>query len=199
MKRVLIPVFFIALSLQAKAQTQDSTDYYYQIPEYPSEYSATTVAARFIDGLGFRYYWASEGLRKQDLGYRTTEDARSTRETIEHIYALSLTLVDAITKEENLGPGDISELSYSELRSKTLNNIRKVSLLLKSAKAGDMEEYKIIFVRGDFRSEYPYWNMINGPIADAMYHTGQLVTLRRASGNPIKSGVNVLEGRYNPG
>lgn len=194
-----MPVFFIALSSQITTQAQDSTDYYYQIPENPNEYTATTVAARFIDGLGFRYYWASEGLRSEDLAYRTTEEARSIRETVEHIYGLSLTFVDAITKEDNLGPGDVSELSYQELRSKTLKNIQRSGQLLKSAKTGDIDEYSIIFVRGDFRSEYPYWNMINGPIADAMYHTGQIVTLRRASGNPIKSGVNVLVGRYNPG
>ena len=32
---------------------------YYQIPEYPAEFTAETVAARMIDGLGFRYRWAT--------------------------------------------------------------------------------------------------------------------------------------------
>ena len=56
----------VFLNTQFKAKSP-STSYqgtlpYYQIPDYPSSYNAATVAARTIDGLGFRYYWATEGL-----------------------------------------------------------------------------------------------------------------------------------------
>jgi hypothetical protein len=37
--------------------------------------------------------------------------------------------------------------------------------------------------------------MINGPIADALWHAGQVVTLRRVSGNPINPKVSVFNGR----
>ena len=33
-------------------------------------FSAGTVAARMIDGLGFRYFWATEGLRESDLAVK---------------------------------------------------------------------------------------------------------------------------------
>ena len=46
---------------------------YYEIPDYPSEYNECTVVARLIDGLGFRYYWATEGLRDEDLAFTTTK------------------------------------------------------------------------------------------------------------------------------
>ena len=40
---------------------------YYEIPDYPETYTAGSVAARMLDGLGFRYYWATEGLNEDDL------------------------------------------------------------------------------------------------------------------------------------
>ena len=86
------------------------------------------------------------------------------------------------------------EMSFDELRKRTLENIALASKLLKEGKEGDMEAYKIIFQRGDNTTEYPFWNMINGPIADAIYHTGQVVAFRRASGNPIQKGVRMLTG-----
>ncbi len=43
--------------------------------------------------------------------------------------------------------------------------------------------------------EYPFWNNINGPIADAIWHVGQVVSFRRSSGNPFPKGVSVLTGK----
>ena len=53
---------------------------------------------------------------------------------------------------------------------------------------------KIKFNRGGAYSEFPVWNLINGPISDAIYHVGQIVSFRRTSGNPIEKGVNVFLG-----
>ncbi|MEQ9424701.1 MAG: hypothetical protein RJQ09_09810 [Cyclobacteriaceae bacterium] len=177
-------------------QNSNSKDYYYEIPEAPDEYTETNVIARLVDGLGFRFYWASEGLTDKDLMFKSVEGARTARETLHHIYGLSLTLVDAVTGDPNYGPEEESgEWVYSELRLKTLANIQRASELMKSAKPGDMDNYKITFVRGENTSEFQFWNMINGPIADAIYHTGQVVTLRRASGNPINPNISVLNGK----
>ena len=41
----------------------------------------------------------------------------------------------------------------------------------------------------------PFWNLINGPFSDIIYHTGQVVAFRRISGNPINPGVNVFVGQ----
>ena len=51
--------------------------------------------------------------------------------------------------------------------------------------------FKIIF--GD--KAYPFWNAINGPIADALWHCGQIVSFRRSSGNPFPKGVSVFTGK----
>ena len=50
-----------------EAQSNKENSPYYEIPDYPEKYNQGTVVARMIDGLGFRYYWATEGLRAEDL------------------------------------------------------------------------------------------------------------------------------------
>jgi len=92
-------MFIIFISTTAKAQDVATTDLpYYQIPDYPEKFTAGTVAARVIDGLGFRYYWATESLRDVDLNYKPNDSARTTLETIDHIYGLSNVIVNATKK-----------------------------------------------------------------------------------------------------
>jgi len=164
-----------------------------EIPEYPVAFTPETVAARMIDGLGYRYYWATEGLREEDLSYKPSEDGRTTLETIEHIHGLSRTIVNSVQSIANIPSTDT--LAFAELRKRTLENLKKASEILKAAQPGDIEKYKIIFLRDGNRSEFPFWNMLNGPIEDATYHTGQVVSFRRSSGNPINSGVRVFTGK----
>lgn len=179
------------MTLQTMAQDQELP--YHQIPDYPEEYTPNTVAARMVDGLGYRYYWATKDLREEDLVYEISEDSRTTRETLDHIYGLSRTIMHAPQSKVNSNPKE--ELSFKELRRKTLENIATASRLLKEGKEGDMDGYLVIFQRGENTTEYPFWNMINGPIADAIYHTGQIVAFRRASGNSIQKGVRQLTGK----
>ena len=39
---------------------------FYEISDYPESYSQAAIVGRMIDGLGFRYYWATEGLNEKD-------------------------------------------------------------------------------------------------------------------------------------
>ena len=39
----------------------------------------------------------------------------------------------------------------------------------------------------------PIWNFINGPLADALTHVGQINSFRRMAGNPVPK-VNVFKG-----
>jgi len=191
--KILISLTLI-LSLMTKSlMGQQAEVPYYEIPEYPKEYTEFTVAARFVDGLGFRYYWATEGLTEENLSYRPAEDIRSIQETLEHIYGLSKTIVNA--PQSKMNAFEQEDLSWTEMRKRTLENIAKASQLLKAGEEGDMEQYKVLFGRGGDVTEYPFWNMMNGPIEDAVYHTGQIVAFRRAAGNPIPSGVRMLTGK----
>jgi len=161
---------------------------YYEIPEYSEEYTAGTVAARMVDGLGFRYYWATEGLRDEDLNFKPSDEARTTRETIDHIYGLSKVIMNSTLKKPNERIEE-SEMTFAEKRKKTLENIKTAADILRASK--DISEYKIIFGT----NEYPFWNQLNGPIADAIWHCGQVISFRRSSGNSYNSKASVFSGK----
>ena len=193
MKTFAAILFSILFTTTSKAQ--DSTEYYYQIPDYPNSFNAGTVAARLVDGLGFRYYWATVGLRAEDLNYRPSPDARTASETIDHIFGLTNVLVNSTKQLPNdFTKEDEEELNFEEKRARTLKNIEEASKILRESSAEDLETYKIIFITSKGKSEYPFWNQLNGPIADAIWHVGQIVSFRRASGNPFNSNVSVLRG-----
>jgi hypothetical protein len=202
MKKLLIALFLTSaitfnMSAQEKNTTKDSQGLpYYQIPDYPESYSPENVAARMIDGLGFRFYWATEGLTEKDLAYTPGNDGRSTGHTIDHIYGLTLTILNASLNKPNVFPRDDEELTFEEKRALTLINIEKASQVLKDQNANTLENNKVIFQSENGSSEYPYWNMINGPIADAIYHTGQIVSHRRSSGNPINPNIRQFLGTF---
>ena len=42
-------------------------NYFYEIKEFEENYSSRSVVSRFVHSVGFRYYWATEGLRGEDL------------------------------------------------------------------------------------------------------------------------------------
>jgi hypothetical protein len=189
-----IIIFALVIFTEMSVMGQ-STLPFSEIPDYPDSYTPGTVMGRLIDGLGFRYYWATEGLTEKDLNYKPSEEARTLMETLDHLLGLSETIVNAPQSIPNVRPMDLSQLSYSQKRARTLQNLAKASELLKQGQASDMESYQVIFKSGDNQSEYPFWNMINGPIADALWHTGQVVLMRRASGNPFNSKVSVFSGR----
>jgi len=82
--------FSLLLSCKSTSQAiapeaNDMTELpYTTIPAYPENYTATGIAARTVDGLGFRYRWATEDLREEDLNYRPDSTARTSLETMDH-------------------------------------------------------------------------------------------------------------------
>ncbi len=163
-----------------------------EIGPYPKDYSAQGVMLRLISGLGYRYYWASEDLRPEDLDYRASKDSRSTREILEHIYGLSATI--AATLEGGVAEAtNRDNMTYAFLRSETLVNLERAVNALERIE--NFSELSVKIVRPNQTYEFEFWHLINGQISDAIWHSGQLVMNRRASGNPLKSGVNVFLGQ----
>lgn len=191
--KLLISVLCCAFTIQTMAQTSDLP--YHQIPDYPDSYTSGNILARMVDGLGYRYYWSTDGLNQADLDFKPSEDARSTFETLQHLYGLSDMIVNAALNQPNIRPMDWSDMSYEDLRTATLENLRKASEVYASLSEEELNEVKVIFQNGDNRNEFPLWNVMNGPIGDALYHTGQIVSFRRASGNPMNPKVNVFIGK----
>ena len=150
-----------------------------------------------IQGLGFRYYWATEDLTTKDLLYRPSEDAKSNYETLEHIYSLALMINNATNSTPNILPLKEMPNNFESLRKETLNQLEIACANFLAAGENDIESMNIIFKRKNDQSSFPIWNLINGPISDAIYHTGQIISFRRTSGNPVPKGVNVFLGVKN--
>lgn len=166
-----------------------------EIPAAPETYTACNVLARTIEGLGFRYRWATEDLSAADLEYQFSEGSRKLEETIDHLYGLAQTIVNAVDHQPNIRPLEIGEMTYEEKRSKTLMFLKSAATTLRKSKDDDLKTMNIVYQRGEQESTFPFWNHLNGPIADALWHTGQVVASRRASGNPISGKVNVFSGK----
>lgn len=182
--RFLIPLLFFPLIMTA----QDTSDLpYYEIPEYSENFTAGTVAARQVDALGFRFYHATNGLTEKDLAFKANDDVRSTGETVSHIYDLTLIILNSTLNKPN-NSGEKPEMTFKEQREKALQNLKQAAEILRAS--DDISKFKIIF--GD--REIPFWNNINGPIADSIWHAGQIASYRRNTGNPINSNVNHFSG-----
>lgn len=167
---------------------------YEEIPAYPETHTAGTVLGRIIDSLGFRYHWATEGLSEQELGYEPGGSGRSLRETLNHIYSLAV-LIECVLDGRQLVPEPAETMPFDELRRRTLERVKRISEQLKATPAETFDELPVRFRRGEKDHEFPFWHAINGPIADALYHAGQVVAYRRAAGNPIDPQVNVFMGK----
>ena len=173
-------------------QGQDRALPFAEIGTYPEDYSAQGVLHRLISGLGYRYYWASEDLRVEDLNYRASEDSRSTREILEHIYGLSTTI--AATMEGGVAQAvNKDKMTYEFLRAETLINLERAVVALD--KIEHLSGLTLKILRRNHTFEFEFWHLINGQISDALWHSGQVVMNRRASGNPLRSGVNVFLGQ----
>ena len=186
-----MPVILL-FSLTSNAGAQENQLPYSEIPDPPQTYSAGGVVSRLIDGLGFRFFWATEGLREKDLAFRPGEEARSTMETVDHIYGLSRVILNTALNKPNTPQAQV-QMTFDEKRAEILKMLKQASEIFRQA--DDLSQYSVVFVRNGNRNEYPFWNQINGPISDALWHCGQIVSHRRASGNPFNSNVSVFTGK----
>ncbi|MFK7932804.1 MAG: DinB family protein [Saprospiraceae bacterium] len=198
MKSITIAIFSLLISSCLFAQTEkmkDSPLPYHEIPAAHDSYTAGSVAARTIDGLGYRYYWATEGINEDVLNYEPGNEGRKAADVLEHLFGLSDMIKNATLGEPNIRPLQNVPTDFADLRKATLNNLQAASEKLREAKDEDLNEMKIIFKRGEKESSFPFWNLLNGPIDDALTHVGQIVSYRRSAGVPQSPKVNVFMGK----
>ena len=187
-------VFFLLLGLYHLTIMSQTSEYFKNISEYPTEINNGNIISRMINGLGYRYYWATEKLKENDLRYRPSKDAYSTKETMVHIFTLSKTVYNTTLSKMNKRPDIDIPVDYESIRNETLQFLEKASKNFSNLNSEELNQMKIKFNRGGTIKSFPIWNLLNGPIADAIYHTGQIVSFRRTTGNPIDSLVNVFMG-----
>ena len=192
MRNILVTfIFLFTLSINAQTDKKEIDLPFSEIGEYPTDFSQANIISRMIEGLGYRYYWATKSLTENDLNYKSSEDARSTIQIIEHIYSLTIMISSSFEKKEFKFTS--VTYNYDELRTKTLLKLKYIHDELRSNP--DFSQLFIKFERGGTKMEFPFWNQINGPISDALWHCGQVVMNRRSSGNPLQSDVNVFVGK----
>ena len=190
MRFLSVCIFFINSLLMA--QTTLPLD---QIPAAAATAESGNVLARLTQGLGYRYHWASKDLRPEDLAYRPSEAAASAYETLEHVYGLAEVIRNSALRQPSQRPVASYPEDYAALRAQTLILLDEAQRIFLGKGAKELDKMEVVFQRGEKTSRFPIWNLINGPLSDALYHTGQLVSFRRTTGNPIPSGVNVFTGK----
>jgi len=168
---------------------------YHQIPDYPEKITAGTSIGRILDGLGYRYYWATKDLTEKDLAFEPGNEGRPAKDVLEHLHGLSDMIRNTAKKLPNIRPRPALNMTWEEQRIATLNNIKAASDVFKASSAEEINEMEIIFQRGDTQNTVPVWHLFNGPIDDAISHVGQITSYRRSAGNPINPFVNVFMGK----
>lgn len=153
------------------------------ILETPETFTSNTVLARFIDAWGFRLNWAVKGLEDYDLAKDVAGGVMSIEELIYHIEDLSLLCLNAFS--ENELKRDTSLDALASFRN-TLENLEQLKKNVLSTSNEDLAKVEVL--------GFPIWNMMNGPIADALTHIGQINLLRRMQGNPTLP-VSVFLGK----
>ena len=156
-----------------------------EISSYPKNFSTGSVLARVIDGLGFRYYWATEGLTENDLLYSPGNNNRTTYQTLNHLYNMVDFMGNILENKTYHFPEPENGFDFSELRQKTLHRMEEIRNNLSDMENGDLEEKTIHLTVGGNPMDFSIWHMFNGPFTDSIFHIGQIISFRRANGNPV--------------
>jgi hypothetical protein len=161
---------------------------YYTIPEAPKEMNASKVLVRLFDGIGFRYRWATEDLKEEDMDFQPCASSMDLKDLMKHINGL-LNVSEAFLTGREIT--QVREVGLFERRKETLTTIVRIREALMKI---DDEYLSNRMYKPPWREgEYPIWTLINGPLSDSLTHIGQIASWRRIHGNPIL-GANVFDG-----
>ena len=182
-KLIIMIILFAVISINSQEKLP-----YREIPVMAENYTAQNTVARMIDGLAFRYYWSTDKLRPVDLAYQPKGEGRTCQQTVNHLYDLSNTML-LLIKSKFKQVLEKDKMTFLTMRKQTLLILQALSNRIKESE--NLLEFTVI---KEERVSIPFFNIINGPIADAIWHTGQVASFRRSSGNPISSKLNHFKG-----
>jgi len=162
---------------------------YKTLPPVPEKLNGSTVLVRMIDGLGFCYRVATEGLTENEFHFRPVEDSMSIFEVNRHIYQLILW----VTKAFNTDLKSNKTLdTFTDYRNATLEICHNLRTIIAAMSEAEIQTKTIYLKRSE--QQLPIFNIINGPVADALTHVGQINSWRRMAGNPVAK-VSPLTGK----
>ena len=138
----------------------------------PDQPSASNAIARLIDGLGYRLYWALDGLKEGECQYTLCEGASSIRDILWHILGLVNWVYMHVYGQQMTRKPSIIDQGIDTLLA--LERLYQTFLEMNDE---DLVHYKL--------EDRSFWSYINMPLADALHHVGQVSILRRGAGNPV--------------
>ena len=156
---------------------------YQTLPAYPESCGSGAVLSRLVAGLGFRLHWATDGLLDEDASFRAHPEASSIGEVLEHIGQMVVWIHGEFTRGLSNGsvlPDLPQEHSFTQRRAHCLESLALLESDLVRMDAEQLSAVRIESQRGD----RPFWVALNGPLADALTHVGQISVWRRQLGKP---------------
>ena len=156
------------------------------ISQTPFELTATNTLLRMVEGLAFRYRWATENLSEENIKFRPHPTSMSIEEVNSHIFDLVDSTYRVFGGEKQ---NKESLNSFQEIREANLFLLQKLVTQLR-----EMNDSELVEMEKNTSRKLPFWYWINGPLADALTHVGQITSWRRIAGNPQLKGVNVFIG-----
>ena len=156
------------------------------ISKTPNDLTATNTLLRMVEGLAFRYRWATENLSEENIKFKPHPTSMSIEEVNAHIFDL-VDSTNRVFGGEKQNKDSLN--SFQKLRIKSLNILADLSERLKEMSDEDLSE-----IEKNTSRKLPFWYWINGPLADALTNVGQITSWRRIAGNPQLKGINVFIG-----
>lgn len=152
---------------------------YQNLPKPPTDSSEGKILARLVDGIGFRYQLATQGFTQKEIDFCPVEGSMTMMELIHHIYGLMTWTSSAFKLPYT--PKKMTD--FEEYRMETLSLCQLFSEFLANQSDESIQSASVYLKRMD--QHFSFWYLINGPLADALTHIGQINTWRRISGNPV--------------
>ncbi len=152
---------------------------FHAIPDPPPAIGAGQILSRMADGIGFRFRWATEGLRDADMGFRPAKDCKTLGELLLHVMGLLSWVADTLAMEPRWEL--LKSTEPGVVRGRVLDLATQLSSRFKAMSEADLRQVTI----GAKKEEaFPVWNIVNGPLSDSLTHIGQILSWRRMAGNP---------------
>lgn len=171
-----------------------SEDAFRQLPAPPETLDVAALLVRLVDGLGFRYRWATEGLRDDDGGLRPSDGQMSLLELMAHVRDLvgwcSACAAASVDEPPRYDVGPVGDVLG--LRQQTLDALVRLRATFGTRDPAELARLRLVGRRGG--DGVPFLHMLNGPLADALTHVGQIAAWRRFGGRPGPA-ADVFRGR----
>ena len=151
-------------------------DFFRSVRQYPDKEDANGIVMRLIDGLGYRFYWATEGLKTDDYTFSPGSGCQTIGELVGHVWGLVNWIHMHVCPEA-------PSLSRPEDIQDRRDHIFDILYQIRTAvHRMDSPGLLQLTIEGN-----PFWHIINGPLSDALTHTGQITAFRRLNGNVVQA------------